>query len=269
MYNGLRERTSATTQKAWSDHTHDRLVNTHANNKHRLAPEAGEYVRIQPMLVLASNSPRRRRLLAFGGWNFKVVPADVNEDPRAGEPPVDYVTRLAREKALAVAPEVSPDSIIVAADTTVVDAGERLAGEILGKPADEAQAAEMLRRLRGRVHQVYTAIALLRVKDQALLSDWCRTDVRMRAYSEAEIADYVASGDPLDKAGGYAIQSGMFDPVEEIQGCYANVVGLPLCLLARLLRELGEPVPQDLPECCQGKDFEGCSIGPLAFQEDQ
>jgi MAF protein len=231
------------------------------------------------MLVLASNSPRRRRLLAFGGWNFKVVPADVNEDPRAGEPPVDYVTRLAREKALAVAPEVSPDSIIVAADTTVVNAGETLAGEtlagetlageILGKPADEAQAAEMLRRLRGRVHQVYTAIALLRVKDRALLSDWCRTDVRMRAYSEAEIADYVASGDPLDKAGGYAIQSGTFDPVEEIQGCYANVVGLPLCLLARLLRKLGESVPQDLPECCQGKDFEGCSIGPLAFQEDQ
>ena len=216
------------------------------------------------MLVLASNSPRRRQLLALGGWDFEVNPADVNEDPRPGEPPSDYVTRLAREKALAVAPQVNLDSIIVAADTTVVDSGE-----ILGKPVDKTQAIEMLRQLRGRVHQVFTAIALLRVEDQTLLSDFCQTDVRMRTYRDAEIVAYAASGDPLDKAGGYAIQNESFEPVEEIQVCYANVVGLPICLLARMLRRIGEPVPRDLPDCCRVPVPDRCSLNLLTIQEDK
>lgn len=216
------------------------------------------------MLVLASNSPRRRQLLTSVGWDFVVIPADVKEDPGAGEQPFEYVTRLAREKALAVASQVVPGSFVVAADTTVVDEGE-----IMGKPVDEAQAVEMLQQLRGRVHQVFTAVALLRAKDNTLLSDYCRTAVRMRAFSEAEIATYVATGDPLDKAGGYAIQNSSFNPVKDIRGCYANVVGLPLCLLAGMLRKFGEPVPEDLPDCCQDPAPDRCSLSPSIFHEDR
>ena len=144
--------------------------------------------------------------------------------------------RLAEGKARAVfAAQVPVDSLIIAADTTVADGTD-----ILGKPVDEQQAVEMLTRLRGHQHQVYTAVALLRAADGALLLDACVTDVPMRDYTPQEIAAYVATGDPLDKAGAYAIQHAGFHPVEHLEGCYANVVGLPLCHLRRSAAAAGD-----------------------------
>ncbi len=205
-------------------------------------------------LLLASNSPRRRRLLALGGWDFAVQAADVDESLRPGEPPVEYVLRLAKEKALAVA-QYAQASVVVAADTTVVDGAD-----ILGKPLDADDAARMLRRLRGGVHQVYTGLAVYLRSGERLLSDWCVTDVPMRLYSDAEMEAYIAGGDPLDKAGAYAIQHPEFRPVENLQGCYANVVGLPLCHLARMLIKIGLPPHGDLPAACQAELQYSCPV---------
>ena len=197
------------------------------------------------MLVLASNSPRRRQLLALG-WKFQVIPAEVDERPLPGEQPKDYVLRLAEGKARVAGSRSPRDAIVIAADTTVVDGTD-----ILGKPVDNHQAQAMLHRLRGRSHQVYTALALLRIADGALLTDWCRTDVPMRDYSDQEMLAYIATGDPLDKAGAYAIQHNGFKPVEHLEGCYANVMGLPLCHLTRTLEKLGAHPETDLPQTCQ------------------
>ena len=203
------------------------------------------------ILVLASNSPRRRQLLALGGWDFTIAPADVDETPLPAEPAADYVLRLAQRKAqaaaaLLTAASAAVETLVLAADTTVVDEGL-----ILGKPRHAAEARQMLKRLRGRTHQVYTAIAVLRLGAPAPLTDLCCTDVPMRPYSEAEMDIYIASGDPLDKAGAYAIQHPGFRPVERLEGCYANVVGLPLCHLQRTLRKMGLSPQTDLPQACQ------------------
>jgi len=197
------------------------------------------------MILLASNSPRRKQLLALAGWPYRIQPAEVDETPLPGEPAEAYVLRLAESKARAAAGSAE-DGLVLAADTTVVDAGS-----ILGKPNDADQARAMLRQLRGRSHQVLTALAVLQSRTDRLLIDVCVTDVPMRAYTEAEIEAYVASGDPLDKAGAYAIQHAGFHPVESLAGCYANVVGLPLCHLVRMLRRLGLPPRADLPQACQ------------------
>lgn len=197
-------------------------------------------------LILASASPRRRQLLALGGWSFAVLAADVDETPHAGEAPGDYVVRLAAEKARAVAARNPQAWGVVAADTTVVDGGE-----ILGKPADAAEAEAMLRQLRGRAHQVLTGIAVLRLADGLLKTELAATNVPMRAYTDEEMHAYIASGDPFDKAGGYAIQHPEFRPVDALSGCYANVVGLPLCHLTRLLTALGLPPHADVPAACQ------------------
>ena len=197
------------------------------------------------MILLASNSPRRKQLLALTGWPYRIQPADVDETPLPGEPAEAYVLRLAESKARAAAGSAE-DGLVLAADTTVVDAGA-----ILGKPNDADQARAMLRQLRGRSHQVLTALAVLQSRTDRLLTDVCVTDVPMRAYTETEIEAYVASGDPLDKAGAYAIQHAGFHPVESLAGCYANVVGLPLCHLARTLRKLGLQPRADLPQACQ------------------
>ena len=182
-------------------------------------------------LILASNSPRRRQLLALTGIPFVVRVADVDESQLANEFPADYVLRLAETKARAVPAEA--DQIILAADTTVVDGTD-----ILGKPKDAAEAVAMLKRLRGHTHQVYTGIALLRLSDGLLLTDLCVTDVPMRDYSDEEIQAYVASGDPLDKAGAYAIQHPEFHPVARMDGCYASVMGLPVCHVILLMRKM-------------------------------
>ncbi|NJC98178.1 MAG: septum formation protein Maf [Anaerolineae bacterium] len=195
-------------------------------------------------LILASNSPRRRQLISLTGWHFVVSVADVDETPLENESPPDYVLRLAETKARAV--HANPDQLILAADTTVVDGSD-----ILGKPQDEAEATMMLRRLRGRTHQVYTGIALLRASDASLQTDLCVTDVPMRDYSDEEIQAYVATGDPLDKAGAYAIQHPEFRPVAGMEGCYASVMGLPLCHVTRLMRKMGVEPNADVPANCQ------------------
>ena len=199
-----------------------------------------------PLLLLASNSPRRRQLLALGGWAFDVAVSNSDESLLPGEAPEAYVRRLAEVKARAVLERARPEQIIIGSDTSVV-----IDGEILGKPADADEAHRMLRRLRGRTHQVYTGIAILRVADEVLLTDVCVTNVPMRAYSDEEVAAYVASGDPLDKAGAYGIQHPHFQPVAHMDGCYASVMGLPLCHLTVLLRRMNVTPQADLPGNCQ------------------
>ena len=188
-------------------------------------------VTVKPRFVLASNSPRRRHLLALTGIPFMVSVADVDESQLSNETPADYVLRLAETKARAV--RADADQIVLAADTTVVNGGD-----ILGKPQDDEEAVAMLRRLRGHTHQVYTGIALLRESDGLLLKDLCVTDVPMRDYSDEEIHEYVATGDPLDKAGGYAIQHSEFHPVERMDGCFASVMGLPVCHVILQMRKM-------------------------------
>jgi MAF protein len=217
-------------------------------------------------LILASNSPRRRQLLAIGGWEFSISPAQVDETPLDGEPPVAYVRRLAENKVRAAAGPT--ESLYLAADTTVVDEQALLGTKILGKPSDEVDARRMLLSLRGRTHQVYTALALYHPGDDRLLVDTCCTDVPMRSYTQAEVDTYIASGDPLDKAGAYAIQHAGFHPVDELRGCYANVMGLPLCHLSRLLGRLGIPSPADLPQACQAALGYTCPVYEAILRGD-
>lgn len=199
-----------------------------------------------PKLLLASNSPRRKQLLALGDWDFEISVPDVDESRLLGETPADYVLRLAKTKALAAANAARPEMIVIGADTAVVDGND-----ILGKPKDASDAMQMLERLRGHTHQVYTGLALHRLGDQKLLTELCITDVPMRAYSDEEIREYVLGGDPLDKAGAYAIQHAGFQPVESMRGCYASVMGLPLCHLLRALKQLDVHPNADVPANCQ------------------
>jgi len=195
--------------------------------------------------------------MALGGWTFTLIPAVVDERPLPGEPPREYVLRLAEDKARTVAGRAPQDMLVIAADTAVVDGAD-----ILGKPDDEQQAESMLRRLRGRSHQVYTALAVLRLADDVLLTDLCQTEVPMRHCSDEEMAIYVASGDPFDKAGAYAIQHEGFRPVKHLSGCFANVMGLPLCHLARTLEKLGVPPERDVPTTCQAALQFDCRVYP-------
>ena len=207
------------------------------------------------MLVLASNSPRRRQLLELGGWTFITLPADIDERVLPGENPHDYVLRLAEGKARRAQVLAPKDAVLLAADTAVID-GE----EILGKPADEKEAEAMLRRLRGHTHQVYTALAILDPASRKLLLDCCSTDVPIRDYSDEEMMAYIATGDPLDKAGAYAIQHAGFHPVENLEGCFANVMGMPLCHLSRMLSQLGIAPEKNVPLACQGVIDSKCAM---------
>jgi septum formation protein len=214
---------------------------------------------IDASLVLASASPRRRALLGLLGISFCVHAADVDEMPLAAEGPAALTTRLARAKALMVVdslsgspahaqrsissrndivsetsiPTVSKresnDLIVLAADTVVV-----LNGAILGKPGDDREATAMLASLRGRAHRVLTGVALAAM-GEIVWSSVVTTTVWMRDYGDDELERYVRSGSPLDKAGAYGIQDADFRPVERIDGCLANVVGLPLCEVRRAL----------------------------------
>ena len=198
------------------------------------------------VFVLASNSPRRRQLLGLTGWAFDILPADVDENPLNGEAPQDYVLRLAEAKGRAAGGETRQTAVIIAADTTVAD-GE----DILGKPVDGQEAMSMLQNLRGRTHQVFTALAVYDKENDRMETDLAATDVPMREYSDEEIQAYIETGDPFDKAGSYAIQHPGFRPVEELSGCYANVVGLPLCHLERTLAKFGVRLTADLQTACQ------------------
>ena len=198
------------------------------------------------ILLLASNSPRRRQLLALGNWKFDVAVSDVDESLLADESPKEYVLRLAQAKALAVAQKVDSDKIIIGSDTAVIDGNE-----VLGKPKDEEDAERMLKQLRGRTHQVYTGVAIYRISDEKMLTELCVTDVPMRAYSDEEIKAYIQSGDPMDKAGAYAIQHPDFQPVESLSGCYASVMGLPMCHVTRALQKIDIHPSADVPMACQ------------------
>jgi septum formation protein len=188
------------------------------------------------MLVLASASPRRRELLAQAGYSFEVHPAHISEDPKPGEEPIAYVTRLAREKAEAVFQQLrtvcrdaaAEDLAVLGADTTVT-----VDDHILGKPEDAADAARMLRLLSGRTHRVITGVALVSADAVVVAAEV--TAVRFLTLSEREIADYIATGEPMDKAGAYAIQGQAARWIPRIEGCYFNVVGLPLALVAGMI----------------------------------
>jgi septum formation protein len=211
--------------------------------------------KVEKVIVLASGSPRRRELLGLTGLTFRLAKADIDETPQSDEAAAEYTLRLSREKARAVMATVTEDVLILAADTTVVDGDT-----ILGKPADPDEARAMLRRLRGRVHQVHTALTLLDTSSGRSVSETAVTDVPMRDYSDEEIEAYIASGDPFDKAGGYAIQNAGFHPITALSGCYANVVGLPLCHLIRALRAFGVAPEGDVPLRCQQHHAYLCDV---------
>ena len=182
------------------------------------------------MLVLASASPRRQELLRNAGIAFAVQPAHIPEDPLPGEDAKACAERLAREKARAVA-QKRPHDTVLGADTVVV-----IENQILGKPTDATDATRMLRMLSGREHQVITGVCLV-VKGQASVASET-TSVTMSEISEKEIADYIATGEPMDKAGAYAIQGYAARWIPRVEGCYFNVVGLPIALVAALLESI-------------------------------
>ncbi len=192
------------------------------------------------MLILASASPRRRDLLEQVGYRFEVHPAHIPEDPLPGEDPITYVTRLARQKAEAVYRELASSTaqgkispadqslVVLGADTTVT-----VEGTILAKPEDAADAARMLRLLSGRSHRVITGVALVSAERAEVAAEV--TSVHFLPLSEADIAAYVATGEPMDKAGAYGIQGRAARWIPRIEGCYFNVMGLPLALVCSLL----------------------------------
>jgi septum formation protein len=183
------------------------------------------------MLALASASPRRQELLRNAGIAFEVQPAHIPEDPLPGEAAKECAERLAREKALAVARQ-RPHDIVLGADTVVV-----VDGQLLGKPSDAADAARMLRLLSGREHRVITGVCLVVNGQPSVASE--TTLVTVSEISDKDIADYVASGEPVDKAGAYAIQGIASRWIPRIKGDYSNVVGLPLALVWRMLQQAG------------------------------
>lgn len=215
-----------------------------------IVPFAGSLVRrfaALPNVVLASASPRRHDLLSRLQLPFEVRPVNVHEDvPSRGNPEI-LARRLARAKAEA-ARLVDPDSIIVAADTLVA-----LDGSILGKQADAEEASRMLRALRGREHDVVSAVAVMRAGGRAALLRHPVTRVSMRRFDGAEIEASIARGDPFDKAGAYAIQDDNLRPVERYEGCYCNVIGLSLWAAIEVLRkadvEITATVGDLLPQC--------------------
>lgn len=182
-------------------------------------------------LILASASPRRRELMEHIGLRFQTIPARGPERAPGGLGPGETAAALSLAKASEIA-AAHPDALVVGADTVV-----EIDGDILGKPRDEADADRMLRRLSGRVHSVFTGVTVIRGGTR--LTRYERTKVRFRPLTDREIAAYIATGEPMDKAGAYGYQglAGLF--VERIEGDYFNVIGLPLCLLGRMMAEVG------------------------------
>lgn len=201
-------------------------------------------------IILASQSPRRLELLRLLFKHFIVQGAELEEIRRFRETAADFVVRMAIEKAEAAGDSLLERTdlslVVLAADTTVVDQDD-----ILGKPAGPEQAKSMLHRLQGKEHQVLSGIAVFFPTDGSVLTDLARSDVEIRDLSQKEIDSYVASEDPLDKAGAYAIQNSDYQLVAGFQGCFANVMGLPLCHLKRMLDKVGVSTLDDVPERCQ------------------
>jgi MAF protein len=210
-------------------------------------------------LILASVSPRRRELLRQCGVDCEVRSADIEEAAPQAEQPEATALRLSREKACAVRRILKGrGDWILAADTVVAD-GTLL----LGKPRDERQAREFLLRLRGREHMVITGVCLMHAPTEKEFTAVERTMVRMREYSSADVEEYLATGDALDKAGAYAIQHPFFRPVESIAGCYTNVVGLPVCRVYDLLEQAGQRPARPLPEGCRAGG--ACGFDEMKF----
>lgn len=201
-----------------------------------------------PRLILASASPRRHDLLALGGWSFEALPTQADETALPNEHPAELVQRLSRVKAQRAAERIIGEALIIGADTLVV-----LDEEVIGKPVTAADAVAILKRLRGRGHEVLTGLTVLNTVTGQSYTDLARSRVPMRVYDEQELLAYVATGDPFDKAGAYAIQHAGFEPVDlsAFHDCFANVMGLPLCHLLRRLRTLGVEPITDLPGACQ------------------
>nr|MBC7246114.1 septum formation protein Maf [Chloroflexota bacterium] len=192
--------------------------------------------------------------MALLGLPFVVHPAEVEEVNHEGEDAATMVARLAQAKAHAARAGVQ-QGLIVAADTAVY-----LDGEVLGKPKSPADAVSMLRHLRARPHKVFSAVTVLDASSERMRTELAQSTVWMRNYSDEEIATYVASGDPLDKAGSYAIQYADFAPVGRIEGCYANVMGLPLCHLYRILREFGLTLEESPVAACDHFNQRRCNV---------
>lgn len=216
----------------------------------------------QKQLILASTSPRRNELLRLLGIPFEKRVSNADETHPEDVDAVEYVRQMAREKGLAVFH--ADGEWILSADTIVA-----LDGRVVGKPADDHEANETLRALRGRGHKVYTALCLRTKNGGEALESLCATDVLMRDYSDEELAAYIASEDYKDKAGGYAIQHQQFHPCAGVEGCYANVMGLPLCHLAMLLESAGCKVDVDVPQVCQRYNNITCEVYPqIYFREN-
>ncbi|MGE0199433.1 MAG: nucleoside triphosphate pyrophosphatase [Candidatus Melainabacteria bacterium] len=200
---------------------------------------------MKPPLILASQSPRRRELLASLGIPYEAVSPGVDEEgfDWEGVSAVDKVQRLSREKAMAVAAR-RPEAVVIGSDTIVV-----LEGVIYEKPVDAADACRMLGLLQGRTHEVLSAVTVIppATTGQPPVTDYLATQVTFRTMTPEEIRAYVATGEPMDKAGAYAIQGWGSLNIERIDGCYFNVVGMSLILLSRLLTRVGYPLNADLP----------------------
>jgi len=188
-------------------------------------------------LILASASPRRRELLRQGGFEFDIQPSQVAEEIQPGERPEEFARRAARDKAIQIAASSPPGSLVLGADTVVV-----VGGETLGKPRDREDATRMLRLLSGRTHQVHTGICLVRTPAEIKALEHETTFVTFREIDEEEIRCYVESGEPLDKAGAYAIQGLASKFVTRISGCHSNVVGLPVARVYGILKPLMKAV---------------------------
>ena len=195
---------------------------------------------------LASNSPRRKEMLSWSDWRLEIVPPGADESIKKEESPEEYVRRLALLKVSGEIDEAAEGEFVISADTTVV-----LDGRILGKPADENEARDMLAALKARLHEVITCVAVRVAGGQPAKADVCVSAVRMRAYSDEEMDAYIASGDPMDKAGAYAIQNDRFNPAPGFRGCMASVMGLPLCHMERTLRKFSDYAQTDWPTICQ------------------
>jgi MAF protein len=213
----------------------------------------------QRRLILASASPRRKELFSLTGWNSEIMAVDVDERPQPGEDPTGFVTRLAQEKAHKASLGIRESHLLIAADTIVID-DER----ILGKPKDPDDATRILKDLAGRSHRVITALAFVESARSATNVDLCETVVPMRTYSPVEIDEYIKTGSPMDKAGAYGIQDKGFHPVEtgSMSGCYANVMGLPLCHLTRTIKKIGLQPTSDVPASCQRYTNYQCEVYP-------
>jgi septum formation protein len=205
-------------------------------------------------ILLASNSARRRQLITLTGWEVTYTSADIDESRQPDEPARQYVARLAHEKA-SRALQTTHEEVILAADTIVVDHET-----IYGKPSDNEEARKILLSLRGHIHQVMTAITLVDRENDIRITNLCESSVPMRQYTATELDTYILSGDPMDKAGAYAIQNREFHPVEAFNGCFASVMGIPLCHLERSALKLGLSVKEGLANRCQATLGYHCAI---------